>query len=84
MNTVAIDHRLPTLIHRPPYAGVSFCQFHSVEMAVQWGRKHQNLEGVSAIGVDEMQWKSGHNYITGVYQIDTDCKRLLQIVTRQH
>lgn len=53
--------------------------FHSVEMAVQWGRKHQNLEGVSAIGVDEMQWQGGHKYITVVYQIDAGCKRLLWI-----
>jgi len=53
--------------------------FHSVEMAVQWGRQNQNLEGVGAIGVDEMQWQGGHKYVTVVYQIDAGCKRLLWI-----
>lgn len=53
--------------------------FHSVEMAVDWGREHMTLEGITAIGVDEMQWGSGHSYVTVVYQINEGCKRLLWI-----
>jgi len=53
--------------------------FTSVEMAVEWGRQRVNLEGITAIGIDEMQWGRGHNYITVVYQINEGCKRLLWI-----
>lgn len=53
--------------------------FRSVEMAVDWGRTHQDLSGVQAIGVDEIAWKKGHKYLTLVYQIDNHCKRLLWI-----
>jgi transposase len=51
----------------------------AVEMAVNWGREHMNLEGITAIGVDEIAWASGHTYATVVYQINADCKRLLWI-----
>jgi len=53
--------------------------FRSVEMAVSWGRVHQDLTGIEAIGVDEIQWQRGHKYLTLVYQIDADCKRLLWV-----
>ncbi|MEA3277968.1 MAG: ISL3 family transposase [Pseudomonadota bacterium] len=53
--------------------------FHAVEMAVDWGREHQDLGGITAIGVDEVQWQRGHRYLTLVYQIDTHCKRLLWV-----
>lgn len=53
--------------------------FRSVEMAVAWGREHRNLEGVRAIGIDEIAWQRGHKYLTLVYQIDAHCKRLLWI-----
>jgi transposase len=53
--------------------------FRSVEMAVQWGRAHQDLRGVQAIGIDEIAWKKGHHYLTLVYQIDPHCKRLLWV-----
>jgi transposase len=53
--------------------------FRSVEMAVKWGRAHQDLSGVQAIGIDEIAWKKGHKYLTLVYQIDGHCKRLLWI-----
>jgi transposase len=51
----------------------------AVEMAVEWGRSHMNLDGVTAIGIDEMQWGRGHQYVTVVYQINEGCKRLLWI-----
>ena len=51
--------------------------FRSVKHAVSWGLAHRSLEGVAAIGVDEIQWQQGHKYLTLVYQIDEDCRRLL-------
>lgn len=53
--------------------------FESVEMAVEWGLSHRNLEGVCAIGIDEIAWRKGHKYLTLVYQIDAGSKRLLWI-----
>jgi transposase len=53
--------------------------FRSVRYAVQWGLVHRDLEGVEAIGVDEVAWQKGHRYLTLVYQIDEGCKRLLWI-----
>lgn len=53
--------------------------FSAVEMAVDWGRQHMNISGITAIGVDEMQWGRGHRYVTVVYQINQHCKRLLWI-----
>lgn len=53
--------------------------FRSVEMAVMWGREHMDLEGIKAIGIDEVQWQRGHKYLTLAYQIDAHCKRLLWI-----
>jgi len=53
--------------------------FRSVEMAVAWGRSHQELAGVEAIGIDEIQWQRGHKFLTLVYQIDAHCRRLVWI-----
>ena len=53
--------------------------YRSVEMAVAWGLGHRNLEGIEAIGVDEVQWQKGHHYLTLVYQIDGQCRRLLHV-----
>jgi len=53
--------------------------FRSVQHAVSWGLAHRNLEGIESIGVDEVAWQRGHNYLTLVYQIDSGCKRLLWI-----
>ena len=53
--------------------------FRSVEMAVTWGRAHQDLSEIHAIGVDEIKWQRGHNYLTLVYQIDEHSKRLLWV-----
>jgi transposase len=51
----------------------------SVRHAVAWGLVHRELTGVTAIGVDEIQWRRGHHYLTLVYQIDEGCRRLLWI-----
>ena len=53
--------------------------YRSVEMAVEWGRAHMSLEGVTAIGIDEIALRKGHRYLTLVYQIDEGCRRLLWI-----
>jgi transposase len=51
----------------------------SVEKAVRWGLQHRELDGVTAIGVDEVQYRRGHKYLTLVYQLNEGCKRLLWI-----
>jgi transposase len=54
--------------------------FRSVKMAVTWGLAHRDLENVTAIGIDEIAYKKGHNsYVTLAYQIDAGCRRLLWI-----
>ena len=51
--------------------------YRSVKHVVSWGLAHRDLEGIEAIGIDEIQWQRGHKYLTLVYQIDEDCRRLL-------
>ncbi len=51
----------------------------SVRWIVAWGLDNRNLDGISAIGVDEIRYHKGHNYLTLVYQIDRGCRRLLWI-----
>ena len=57
----------------------------AVEHAVSWGRTHVSLEGIKAIGVDEILHRRGSKahggprYLTLVYQIDGYLKRLLWI-----
>jgi transposase len=53
--------------------------FKSVDYVVSWGLEQRDLAGITAIGVDEIQWHKGHKYLTLVYQIDADCIRLLWI-----
>lgn len=53
--------------------------YSSVEMAVQWGRANVNLNGITAIGVDELCWGRWHRYVTVVYQINRDSVRLLWV-----
>jgi transposase len=53
--------------------------FRAVEIAVRWGLEHRSLDGIRAIGVDELAWKKGHKYLTVVYQIDHGRRRLLHV-----
>ena len=58
--------------------GASYRQvFEAVEYVVNWGLEHRDLSDIVAIGVDEIQVKVGHVYMTLVYQIDGHCRRLL-------
>jgi len=54
--------------------------FIGVKQLVEFGRKHQDLSGVTAIGVDEIAVGKGQkNYLTVVYQLNDGCRRLLWI-----
>lgn len=53
--------------------------YRCVREVVLWGQIHQDVSQVTAIGVDEIQWKRGHQYLTLVYQIDAGARRLLWI-----
>lgn len=50
-----------------------------VTWVVQWGLARRDLDNITAIGVDEIQYKKGQRYLTLVYQIDKHCRRLLWI-----
>ena len=49
----------------------------AIEYIVEWGLSNRNIDNITAIGVDEIQWKKGHKYLTLVYQINKDMIRLL-------
>ncbi|MEX2263811.1 MAG: ISL3 family transposase [Bryobacteraceae bacterium] len=53
--------------------------FDAVEHVVSWGLEHRTLGQIDAIGVDEIQYAKGHNYLTLVYQIDLGITRLLWV-----
>ena len=53
--------------------------YRSVAWVVKYGLGARRLEGVTAIGVDEVQFQSGHRYVTMVYQIDSGGRRLLWV-----
>lgn len=53
--------------------------YAAVKAVVDYGLRHRCLEGIEAIGVDEVQWGKGHDYVTLVYQIDEGRRRLLHI-----
>jgi transposase len=51
----------------------------AVEHAVEWGLANRDLSGVTALGVDEIAWARGHTYLTLVYDISGESKRLLAV-----
>lgn len=53
--------------------------YRSVAWVVEYGLEHRNLEGITALGVDEVQFQKGHRYLTVVYQINAGCRRLLWV-----
>jgi transposase len=57
--------------------------YRAVSWAVAWGLVNRSLEGVAAIGVDEIQWRKGHRYLTLVYQIQEGCKRRLWVAAER-
>jgi transposase len=60
--------------------------YRSVEWFVQWGLARRQLEGIEAIGIDEIHWGKGkraENFLTVIYQIDSHCRRLLWVGRRR-
>lgn len=51
--------------------------FESVKMCVKEGLSMRSLEGIEAIGIDEIHFGKGHSYLTLVYEICANRKRLL-------
>jgi transposase len=51
--------------------------FHAVEYVVQWGLQARSLDSVHGTGVDEIKYGRGHQYLTLVYEIGSQCQRLL-------
>ena len=60
--------------------------YRSVEWFVERGLADRKLDGIESIGVDEIHWGHGlraDNFLTVIYQIDTNCRRLLWIGKRR-
>ncbi len=57
--------------------------YRAVTLAVLWGIANRSLEGLTSIGIDEIQWRKGHKYLTLVYQIQEGCKRLLYVAAER-
>jgi transposase len=56
--------------------------YRSVDWMVDWGLKHRSLDGITAIGIDEIHvghGKKSFNYLTVIYEIDAQCRRLLWV-----
>ena len=53
--------------------------YRSVKAVVEYGLKHRSMDHVTAIGVDEIQYGKGHQYLTLVYQINAGLRRLLYV-----
>jgi transposase len=51
----------------------------AVEHAVEWGLAHRDLSELTALGVDEIAWGRGHSYLTLVYDIGRETRRLLAV-----
>ena len=51
----------------------------AVAYVVQWGLEHRQLGVIRAIGVDEIAYGKGHEYLTLVYPIEAGCTRLLWV-----
>jgi transposase len=57
--------------------------YNCVKQVVDWGLEHRDLDGVEAIGIDEVQFGKGHQYITVVYQLCGDTRRLLYVAQKR-
>lgn len=53
--------------------------YAAVAWVVDYGKRHRRLDGIQAVGVDEIARAKGQRYLTLVYQIDAHCRRLLWI-----
>ena len=57
--------------------------YQSVRRVVESGLAHRSLDDIKAIGVDEIQFGKGHQYLTLVYQLDEGNKRLLHVAQKR-
>lgn len=57
--------------------------FTSVRYVVTWGLEHRDPSSVTAIGIDEIQFGKGHQYLTVVYQLCGEVRRLLYVGQRR-
>ena len=53
--------------------------YRAVAHVVAYGLEHRDLSGIEAIGVDEVAYAKGHKYLTLVYQLNGQRRRLLHI-----
>jgi transposase len=53
--------------------------YRAVERVVEYGLTNRRLRGVTAIGIDEVQYGHGHQYMTLVYDIGNETRRLLYV-----
>ncbi|MEO1994541.1 MAG: ISL3 family transposase [Planctomycetaceae bacterium] len=53
--------------------------YRSIRWVVRWGIANQDIGTVEAIGIDEIQYRRGHRYLTLVHQSDEGCRRLLYV-----
>lgn len=53
--------------------------YRAIRWVVDYGLAHRSLDGVQAIGIDEIAVWKGHKYLTVVYQIDQGTRRLLWV-----
>ena len=53
--------------------------YDAVRFVVEYGLVHRDLSGVTAIGVDEIQFGKGQQYLTVVYQLNGSVRRLLYV-----
>jgi transposase len=51
--------------------------YRSIKWVVDYGLTHRDWDNVEQIGVDELAVFKGHKYLTCVYQLDEDNRRLL-------
>ena len=53
--------------------------YRCVKYVVNYGLEHRSIGKIAAIGVDEVQYEKGQGYMTIVYEIGENCKRLLYV-----
>jgi len=53
--------------------------FRSIEWVVAYGLEHRVLDGITAIGIDEILWQRGYKFLTVVYQLNNGARRLLWV-----
>jgi transposase len=53
--------------------------YRSVKWVVAYGLAHRVLDGIKAVGIDEIAVWTGEKYLTVVYQVDKGARRLLWV-----